>query len=144
MLPSRLLPAWAIVERDLRKYFRSPALLVASLFMPLLQLVIIGYAFGGKIRDVAVALVDLDRGPEALLLREKFEAVEANARTFRIHLAESMEGALRETREGRVGATIVIPEHYSQRVGQRLRPELGLILDNTDPFVVATLRSSTP
>jgi len=139
MLPSRLLPAWAIVERDLRKYFRSPALLVASLFMPLLQLVIIGYAFGGKIRDVAVALVDLDRGPEALLLREKFEAVEANARTFRIHLAESMEGALRETREGRVGATIVIPEHYSQRVGQRLRPELGLILDNTDPFVVATL-----
>jgi ABC-2 type transport system permease protein len=139
MLPSRLLPTWAIVERDLRKYFRSPALLIVSLFMPLLQLVIIGYAFGGKIRDVAVALVDLDRGPEALILREKFEAVEANARTFRVHLAESMDSALRETREGRVGATIVIPEHYSQRVGQRLRPEIGLVLDNTDPFVVATL-----
>jgi ABC-2 type transport system permease protein len=139
MLPSRLLPTWAIVERDLRKYFRSPALLIVSLFMPLLQLVIIGYAFGGKIRDVAVALVDLDRGPEALILREKFEAVEANARTFRVHLAEGMDSALRETREGRVGATIVIPEHYSQRVGQRLRPEIGLVLDNTDPFVVATL-----
>jgi ABC-2 type transport system permease protein len=139
MLPSRLLPTWAIVERDLRKYFRSPALLVTSLFMPLLQLVIIGYAFGGKIKDVGVALVDLDRGPEAQLLREKFEAVEANARTFRVHLAESLDSALRDTREGRVGATIVIPEHYSQRVGQRLRPELGLILDNTDPFVVATL-----
>jgi ABC-2 type transport system permease protein len=50
-----------------------------------------------------------------------------------------MDSALRETREGRVGATIVIPEHYSQRVGQRLRPEIGLVLDNTDPFVVATL-----
>jgi ABC-2 type transport system permease protein len=139
LLPDRLLPAWAIVERDLRKYFRSPALLFASLFMPLLQLVIIGYAFGGKIKDVAVALVDLDRGPEALALREKFEAVEANARTFKVHLADSLETALRDTREGRVGATIVIPEQYSQRVGQRLRPELGLVLDNTDPFVVATL-----
>jgi len=139
MLPSRFLPAWAVVARDLRKYFRSPALLIASLFMPLLQLVILGYAFGGKIRDVSVALVDLDRGPEALLLREKFEAVAANARTFRVHVAGSLDGALQETREGRAGATIVIPEHYSQRVGQRLRPELALILDNTDPFVVATL-----
>src|SRR6185295_1904232 len=121
MLPSRFLPAWAVVERDLRKYFRSPALLIASLFMPLLQLVIVGYAFGGKIRDVPVALVDLDRGPEALLLREKFAAVEANARTFHVRAADNLDAALRDTREGRVGATIVIPEHYSQRVGQRMR-----------------------
>jgi ABC-2 type transport system permease protein len=139
MQTARHLPVWAIIERDLRKYFRSPALLFASLFMPLLQLVILGYAFGGKIRDVEVALVDLDRGPEALLLREKFEAIEANARTFQVRLADSMDSALRDTREGRVGATIVIPEHYSQRIGQRLRPELGLIVDNTDPFVVTTL-----
>ncbi len=118
MIPSRWLPAWAFVERDLRKYFRNPALLAASLFLPLIQLVIIGYGFGGKIRDAAVALVDLDHGPEALLLREKLRAVEAN---------------------GRICATIVIPQNYSQRVGQRLRPELGLILDNTDPFVVTTL-----
>jgi ABC-2 type transport system permease protein len=136
---SGLLPAWAIIERDLRKYFRSPGLLIASLFLPLLQLVVIGYAFGGKIRGVPVAVVDLDRGPEARRLREKFEAVEANAKTFEVHRADSLQSALQHTREGRVGATIVIPENYSQRISQRLRPELGLILDNTDPFVVATL-----
>ncbi len=139
MIGSRWLPAWAFVERDLRKYFRNPALLAASLFLPLIQLVIIGYGFGGKIRDAAVALVDLDRGPEALLLREKLHAVEANARTFRVYVAESLDAALRDTRDGRISATIVIPENYSQRVGQRLRPQLGLILDNTDPFVVTTL-----
>jgi ABC-2 type transport system permease protein len=134
-----LLPTWAVVERDLLKYFRSRGLLIASLFLPILQLVVIGYAFGGKVRGVSVALVDLDRGPEALLLREKFEAVEANAKTFQVRPLASMEEALRETRAGRVGATIIIPEHYSQRVGQRLRPEIALVLDNTDPFVVATL-----
>ena len=63
MIPNGWLPAWAFVERDLRKYFRNPALLASSLLLPLLQLVVIGYGFGGKIRDVAVALVDLDRGP---------------------------------------------------------------------------------
>jgi len=83
--------------------------------------------------------VDLDRGPEALLLQEKLRAVEANARTFKVYVAESLDAALRDTREGRIAATIVIPENYSQRVGQRLRPQLGLVLDNTDPFVVASL-----
>jgi len=139
MIPNGWLPAWAFVERDLRKYFRNPALLASSLLLPLLQLVVIGYGFGGKIRDVAVALVDLDRGPEALLLQEKLRAVEANARTFKVYVAESLDAALRDTREGRIAATIVIPENYSQRVGQRLRPQLGLVLDNTDPFVVASL-----
>ena len=39
-----MLPVWAIIERDLRKYFRSPALLLSSLVLPLVQLLVIGYA----------------------------------------------------------------------------------------------------
>ena len=134
-----MLAAWAIIERDLKKYFRSPAVLASSLLLPLLQLVIIGYAFGGKIRDVPVALVDLDGGPEAVRLREKFEAIQANARTFEIRREESLDRAIQLTREGTVGATIVIPEDYSRRVTQRNRPKVGLVLDNADPFVVTTL-----
>jgi ABC-2 type transport system permease protein len=86
-----------------------------------------------------VALVDLDRGPEAVRLREKFEAIQANARTFRIREEQSLEEAMRLTREGIVGATIVVPEDYSRRVTQGSRPTLGLVMDNTDPFVVTTL-----
>jgi ABC-2 type transport system permease protein len=134
-----MLPVWAIIERDLRKYFRSPALMVVSLFLPLLQLLIIGYAFGGQIQGVAVALVSLDRGAEALRLREKFAALEANAKTFHIRTENDLAAALRATRSGEVAAAIVIPEDYSRKVAQRLEPKLGLVLDNTDPFVVGTL-----
>ena len=134
-----MLPAWAIIDRDLRKYFRSPAVLGASIVLPLLQLVVIGYAFGGKIRDVPVVLVDLDGGPEAVRLREKFEAIQANARTFRMQEERSLDRALTLTREGVVSAAIVIPEDFSRRVTQGNRPTLGLVVDNTDPFVVTTI-----
>jgi ABC-2 type transport system permease protein len=134
-----MLPIWAIIGRDLRKYFRSPALIVVSLFLPVVQLVVMGYTVGGQIKGVLVALVSLDRGPEALRLREKFTAIEANARTFHIRFEGDMARALRATRRGDVAATIVIPEDYSQAVAQRMRPKLGLVLDNTDPFVVSTL-----
>jgi ABC-2 type transport system permease protein len=128
-----------MIERDLRKYFRSPALMIVSLFLPLVQLLVIGYAFGGQIRGVSVALVSLDRGPEAARLREKFAAIEANARTFRVRMEGDLAAALRSTRDGDVAATIVIPEDYSRLVEQRIRPRLGLIVDNTDPFVASTL-----
>jgi len=35
----------ALVERDLRKFMRSPTLIVVSMFFPLVQLVVLGYAF---------------------------------------------------------------------------------------------------
>src|SRR5919201_398592 len=134
-----MLPIWAMIDRDLRKYFRSPVLMTVSLFLPLLQLVVIGNAFGGQIRGLSVALVNADRGGEAIRLREKFEAVEANARTFHVRPVGDLQDALTSTRNGSVAATIVIPENYSQRVGHGVRPALGLILDNTDPFVGSTL-----
>ena len=50
----------AIVEREMRKFFRSPALMLASMIFPLVQLIILGNAFGGKIHDAKIAIVDQD------------------------------------------------------------------------------------
>jgi len=41
----------ALVERKCASSFRSPALMLASMIFPLVQLIILGNAFGGKIRD---------------------------------------------------------------------------------------------
>jgi ABC-2 type transport system permease protein len=35
---------WAIIERDLRRFRRSFALIMISMVMPLVQLVVLGYA----------------------------------------------------------------------------------------------------
>ena len=51
---------WALIERDMRKFFRSPALMMSSLIFPLVQLVVLGYAFGGKIKGASLAVVDED------------------------------------------------------------------------------------
>src|ERR1700674_4129240 len=72
----------AIVEREMRKFFRSPALMLASMIFPLVQLIILGNAFGGKIHDARVAIVDEDGGPQALRVREAFDSVRSNIRTF--------------------------------------------------------------
>ncbi len=69
---------FAIIEREMRKFFRSPTLMIMSLMMPILQLIIIGNAFGGKIVGTHVAVVDYDHGPQAIKVREAFGAIAAN------------------------------------------------------------------
>ena len=50
----------ALVERDLRRFRRSPVLMVVSMIFPIVQLVVLGYAFGGKLKHLTVAVVDQD------------------------------------------------------------------------------------
>lgn len=124
--------AMAIVERDFRKFKRSPMLLLVTIILPLVQLVILGHAFGGTIRNVPVAVVNNDHGPEAVTVREKLLAVAANARTFIPEPYADQTQAMTDLRNGHVAAVLIIPQNYSRDrlIGQH--PRLALITDNTD------------
>ncbi len=124
--------ALAIIERDLRKFFRSPTLLIVTLVLPLVQLVVLGNAFGGNIRNVKLGVVMLDHGPETVPLLRKLDAIAANARTF-VPIAYSGQGrAMAALKAGRLGAVLIIPPHYSRNLLLKLNPRVGLIVDNTD------------
>jgi hypothetical protein len=73
-------PHLAIIERDLRRFRRSPTLIIVSMVMPLVQLVVLGYAFGGKVKNLQVGVLDQDHGMPAIKVREMAQAVAANAR----------------------------------------------------------------
>jgi len=125
----------AIVEREMRKFFRSPALMLASMIFPLVQLIILGNAFGGKIRDAQVAVVDQDGGPQALKIREAFDSVRANIRTFSPIPYDSEKQAKEDVRNGRLQGAVIIPPEYSRRVYEKNHPQIGLVIDNTDNFM---------
>ena len=125
---------WAIVEREMRKFFRSPMLMIMSMMLPLVQLVILGNAFGGKIRNARVAVVDKDHGPQAMKVHEAFDAIAANIRTFTTVPYDNEDTAKEDVREGKVDAAVIIPEQYSRRVYAEDAPSLGLVVDNTDQF----------
>ena len=129
----------AIIERDLRKFARSPTLIVVSMFFPLVQLVVLGYAFGGKIKDLKVGIVDQDRGIPTVKLREMFGAIAANALTFTTVDYTDLTKANTDLREGRINAVLNIPPEFSRRFLAQDAPQVALIEDNTDNFAVGAL-----
>jgi len=72
---------WAIIERELRRFRRSPVLIIVSMVFPIVQLVVLGYAFGGNVKHLKLAIVDQDRGVPAVKVRELVSAVASGART---------------------------------------------------------------
>ncbi len=129
----------AIVERELRKFFRSPSLMLTAMVFPLIQLVILGNAFGGKITEARVGVVDYDGGPQALRVHEAFDSVAANIRTFRPIPYASDKKAQEDVRSGRLDAAIIIPPQFSRRVYAGENPSLGLVVDNSDQFLSSSL-----
>jgi ABC-2 type transport system permease protein len=131
----------AIVEREMRRFRRSPTLIVMSLVFPVLQLVVLGYAFGGNVKHLKLALVDHDHGVPAVRIQEMSQAVAANAKTFDTILYPDEGEALQDLRNGHVNGVLTIPADYSRRVLAKDNPRVALVEDNSDNFVTATLGS---
>ncbi|WP_420239502.1 ABC transporter permease [Telmatobacter bradus] len=132
---------FAIVEREMRKFFRSPTLMIMSLMMPTLQLIIMGNAFGGKIVGARVAVVDYDHGPEAVKLQEGFDAIASNIKTFTTTDYSDEVQAREDVRMGKVDAAVIIPKQYSRRVAAKDAPRIGLVVDNTDQFTSSSVEN---
>ena len=131
----------AIVEREMRKFFRSPALMLVAMVFPLVQLIVLGNAFGGKIRDAKLGLVDEDGGAQALRIREAFESVRANLRTFEPVYYSNEKQAVEDIRNGRIQGAVIIPPQYSRHVYEQDQPHIALVVDNSDNFMSSTLES---
>jgi ABC-2 type transport system permease protein len=129
----------AIVEREMRKFFRSPALMMASMIFPLVQLIVLGNAFGGKIRDARLGLVDQDGGTQALKIREAFDSVRSNMRTFEPIYYNDPKTAMDDVRNGKIEGAVIIPPQYSRRVYEQDQPRIALVVDNSDNFMSSTL-----
>ena len=134
--------AMAIIEREMRKFFRSPALMMVSMIFPLVQLIVLGNAFGGKIRDAKMGIVDEDHGTQAIRIKEAFDSVRATSRTFVAVPYDDEVRAREDVRDGKIQGAVIIPPQYSKLVYEKNHPQIALIVDNSDNFMSSTLTST--
>jgi ABC-2 type transport system permease protein len=130
----------ALIERDMRKFFRSPALMVSSLIFPLVQLIVLGYAFGGKIKGAKVAFVDQDHSVLSRRVREMFDGVSAGPATFKVVNYDSETQAVDDLRAGFVRGVVELPPHFSEKFYDHDRPQIAFSEDNTDQVMASALQ----
>ena len=137
-----------VCERDLRKFLKQPFVMFSALIGPFLTLVLMGYAFGGTITNVPVAVVSYSEGPFSsaylnLVTSEQncaFGGVNCGV-AFHLQDFPSLESAEGMLREGQVKAIIYIPSGFDSALGNSANVFVTIYLDNTDPLSSAAVYS---
>ena len=105
---------------------------------PLMQLIVLGYAFGGKIKNGRVALVDKDHGTESRLVREHSNAITAGPQTFSVSEYQRSfrrhDGSARRVRQSR---HVKFPPIFPRACCATENPRIAFIEDNTDNFTAS-------
>jgi ABC-2 type transport system permease protein len=79
-------------------------------------------------------VVDYDHGPQSVKLREAFDSIAVNIKTFTTVDYDNEVQAREDVRNGKINAAIIIPKEYSRRVYAQNKPVIGLVVDDTDQF----------
>ena len=121
----------AIARKELRQLRRDPPTLAMMFGVPVLQLVLFGFAIRTDVRDLPLAVYDASRTRES---RELAARLEATGNYELAGEATGYEQASEWLREGRVRAALVIPPDFARRLKRGESAPAQLLIDAADPM----------
>ena len=121
---------WAVFVKELQQMLRDRLTFAMAIGVPVLQLVLFGYAINTDPKGLPTALVAADTGPMA----RSVSAALQNTGYFRITYSGTSEAAAEALLEtGEAQFMVAIPADFSQRVVRGERPAILVAVDATDP-----------
>jgi ABC-2 type transport system permease protein len=128
----------AFVIKEVRHILRDRQTLTILLLMPLVQVVLFGYALRSDVRDVRLAIVDPSPDYATLALRDRFQA----ARRFKIvAIDRSMSGIEPLFRKGRIDLAVSLDREFAARIQSGEPARIFIAVDASDPNTGSTMQA---
>jgi len=118
----------AIAAKEVQHILRDPRTLILALIMPVVMLVIFGYAISFDLDRMPLAVADGDRTPASRSLVNAF----ANAGDFEVVARAEPGEAEGLFRRGRVMAALVIPAGFGRDLDRGAPARAALLVDGAD------------
>ncbi len=122
----------AVVYKELRQILRSPVTLALAIGVPLVQLLLLGYAINTTVEHVPAAVYREDRGPAAQAFIDSLNG----SRTFDVVIdVPNRKGLIDAIVSGKVRAAFDIPQNFTADVLAGRRPAVGAFIDGSDSAI---------
>ncbi|HTU68834.1 MAG TPA: ABC transporter permease [Candidatus Baltobacteraceae bacterium] len=122
----------AVIYKELRQILRSRFTLFLAIGVPLVQMLLLGYAINTTVEHVPAAVYNEDRGPAAQAFIDSL----AGSRTFDVVAYVSSRKALLDTIvSGRVRAAFDIPQNFTADLLAGRDPAVGAFIDGSDSAI---------
>jgi ABC-type multidrug transport system permease subunit len=119
----------SVAAKEFLHIRRDPTTLVMALMVPLLQLVLFGYALNFDVRHIETVVVDLDKSQASREYIQRVQNTQYLDVVGYLSSPDLVEQALRRS-DAHVG--IIIPPDFGRRYGTSVAPTVHILVDGSD------------
>ena len=130
----------ALMRKEFIHMLRDPRTLIFIFLMPILQLVLLGFAANTDIKNVATAIFDQDNSAASRSLLDAFRVTDYYSFDY---VANSMDEVNRLIETGKVKLAIIIPPTYHSDLEAGRTSEIAALVDGSDTNTAGTILSAT-
>ena len=128
----------AFIVKELRHILRDRQTLTILLLMPLVQVVLFGYALRSDVRDIRLAIVDPSPDYATLALRSRF----VGSQRFRIvAIGPTMSSVETLFRQGKADVAVAFAPDFSEHLQSGEPAQLLIAVDAADPNTGTTMQT---
>jgi ABC-2 type transport system permease protein len=120
---------YSVARKEFLHIIRDPATLFFALFIPVLELFMLGYAIDTNIRNIGTVICDQANNQDSRELIQRFENSTSFQVVKKVRTDEEMSRAI-VAGQARVG--IKIPHDYSRRLDARQSAQLLVLVDGSE------------
>jgi ABC-type multidrug transport system permease subunit len=126
-----------IAIKEFQHLLRDPTSLVIALLVPMVQLVLFGFALDFDVRHIRTAVVDLSRTRES---RDYVARLQATQYLDVVSYLPTPDLAEQALRRNDARAAVIIPPDFARRWGRQPPPTVRVLLDGSDSQVATPAR----
>ncbi len=128
----------AIIGKEFLEIKRSKLYIALSIVVPGTLMMVFGYGMSLDVKDIAIAIWDLNRTPES---REYISSF-LHSGYFRLGFYAKGELEMEEAlRRGKIRGALIIPSDFSSKLGAGRSAEVQLLIDGSFPNQASTVKS---
>lgn len=129
----------SLIRKEFIQIVRDPRALAITFLMPVMMLILLGYAATNDVRNIALAVLDQDQSPASRALIAAYRAADYFQLAYVVSSEEEMRQLI-DNNSARAG--LIIPPDYSEQVNSGRSAQVAFVLDGSDPTVANTALSA--
>ena len=129
----------ALIKKEITHMIRDPRTLIFVFLMPILQLVLLGYANNTDVKNVSTVIFNQDNSEASRALLDSFQATGYFSFDYSVYSQNEVDKTI-ASGKARVG--IVIPPDYAMRLASGENSSVLVLIDGSDPTIASYVLSA--
>jgi ABC-2 type transport system permease protein len=126
----------SFVRKEFYHIFRDKRTMFILLGMPIVQIIIFGFALTNEVKNSKIAVLDNSKDPATASLINEIEASRYFDIESNLHSNDDIEQSFKQ---GKIKLAIVFPQHFNEDLEHFNKAQVQLVADASDPNVANTL-----